>query len=51
MTVQKGIGTKELEQLKHLNKKIQEVAPNDAITEKKEKQYARQIIYTRGILR
>ena len=36
-----GRSTKELEQLKHLNLKIQEVALNIAITEKKEKKNVR----------
>ena len=36
-----GRSTKELEQLKHLNLKIQELALNIAITEKKEKKNVR----------
>ena len=42
----KGRGTKELEQLKSLRIKIQEAtSKNVAITKKKGKHYARQIIY------
>ena len=37
----KGSGTKELEQLKLLSTKIQEVTSNVTITEKNEKQYTR----------
>ena len=45
-----GRSTKELEQLKHLNLKIQEVALNIAITEKKEKKMSdKSHIPTRGI--
>ena len=42
----KGRGTRELEQLKLWSLKIQEATSNVAITEKKEKQCVRQIIYT-----
>ena len=36
-----GKDTRELEQLKHLSTKIQEVTSNVAITEKNEKQHGR----------
>ena len=43
----KGRGTKELEELKSLSLKIQKtMSKNVAITEKKGKQYVKQIIYT-----
>ena len=45
-SLMKGRGTKELEQLKSLSLKILEAMPKRAaITEKKRKQYVRQIIY------
>ena len=46
MTQFNGTPTKESEQLKLLSWKIQEATSNVAITETKEKQYTRQIIYT-----
>ena len=46
----KGKDTKELDQLKHLSTKIQEVTKNVAITEKNEKQYVRlQLIIPRTL--